>query len=117
MQGGKKDVEGELRNQKRAMRLINQSQWLYFICTSIPTNWKKKGQLEKYEQCLDTKEYQGIIVFRLNSGTKVRSSNIVAFLVIYTEIFSDEMIRCQVIQNNLGHGEVGGGTDEIRISH
>lgn len=53
---------------------------------------EKKGQLEKYEQCLDTKEYQGIIVFRLNSGTKVRSSNIVAFLVIYTEIFSDDMM-------------------------
>lgn len=40
------------------------------------------------------------------------------FLVINTKIFSDEMICCQgLAQNNQGHGEVGGGTDELRMSH
>lgn len=40
------------------------------------------------------------------------------FLVIYTKIFSDEMICCQgFAESNLGHGEVGGGIDELRISH
>lgn len=49
---------------------------------------------------------------------EVKLKKVFVFITKYTKIFSDEMICCQgLAQNNLGHGEVGGGTDELRISH
>lgn len=109
MQGKKRDGRGTYR--LRDLRDLSTNHNGYTLFASHFQQAEKKDTrknlnsdwiLETIEELL----FLGlIVVLRLD----LKKS---AFLVIYTEIFSDEMICQGIVQNNLGHGEAGGDIDK-----
>lgn len=80
---GKNMCKGNI-DQKKSNRLLNQSKWLYFICISIPANWRQKrttGKIWTVTRYFDNIKELLFIVFRFNNDIEV------GFLKIY--VFSD----------------------------
>lgn len=115
-------MEGELKI-KRDLRDLstnyNDYTLLHLNSNKLKKKKKKIGKIWTVTAHLRASiSYWVIDVFRFNNGIQVRFLKVFVFLVIYTKIFSDEMMWCQKFaQNYLDHGEAGDGTDKIRISH